>query len=547
VNEASAADNGQTTVRVQLDSVYYELPRWCVGAKMTGYSSDVARSQQTTPDGKTWLQCIKELKLGFMGASMYRQGQPPSKGKPERGYDNWRIAAGAVVESGGGVMIEYMAGVGAPPGMPWGTTAKPEAADNIDRGAWGVQNCVDWADYMASVYGRDKIFLFEFYNEPACMRDAPDGSRPNGGFWYSYTNFKNPDELAWDWAINHQQDYYQAVKTKYPSAVLCGASYAAPAANYSPGDAKRWTTGYPGARVSAANPNTRYEDALSLHCYGYEAGHLKQNQPGAAAGTVQAIFNSIFYPVLDRPGRISGYKAGVDQWVEETRRSQNGKDCRLVDTEWWVYSPEEIEGRRFPVGGKEGSHQAVADVLGWIVHCQNADRWQFVALQYHMANVSAGGGLDAQGRPTWFSPQDGLFCDSGDKVWRTGRYFALKDISARMANNYPVLVRSTVTGPNAPASPRDNSPGTQIQACAGLSKDKSSLAVCLANIGDTTQTVEIAYGNAAKGAVHGVAVPASLDVEVPLTQLSPQFTDDSHRAVTVTLEGYTAALVEVAR
>ncbi len=68
----------------------------------------------------------------------------------------------------------------------------------------------------------------------------------------------------------------------------------------------------------------------------------------------------------------------------------------------------------------------------------------------------------------------------------------------------------------------------------------------MANIGDSRQTVEIAFGRPAAGNVSGVEIPASLDVETPLTKLSNvAFTDDSHQSVSLTLDGFTAAMVEV--
>src|ERR1035437_7610732 len=141
-NINATAVSAETTIHVQLEQVYYELPRWCVGAKLTAYASDYAggdytsdprRAKRTTTlDGKNWLTCIQEMRLGFIGASMVSQGRPPNKGKPDPHYDDWRVAAGAVVASGGGLMLEYMAGVGPPAGMPRGTTNARELAANFD-------------------------------------------------------------------------------------------------------------------------------------------------------------------------------------------------------------------------------------------------------------------------------------------------------------------------------------------------------------------------------------------------------------------------------
>ena len=143
-------------------------------------------------DGKAWLTCLREMKLGFVGGSMVRQGRPPNKGTPDPNYDDWRVAAGAVVAGDGGIMLEYMAGVGPSPGMPGGTSSAPELASNVDPypGAWSVQNCVDWADYLASVHGADKLRLAEFYNEPATMNDLQLGSYSHT-FWYSSELFNN--------------------------------------------------------------------------------------------------------------------------------------------------------------------------------------------------------------------------------------------------------------------------------------------------------------------------------------------------------------------
>ncbi len=548
-SRGDAADLRQTdvhsTVHVRLDNVYYELPRWCVGVKLTAYAVDFAGSDpknasETTPDGKNWLACIKDMKLGFIGASMGEQGLPPNKGRPNRHFADWCRAADAVVQSGGGVMIEYQAG---PRGMPKATKLPPEQADNVDDGEWSPQNCLDWTNYMASRDGADKIRLFEFYNEPACMNNRQSGT--HGPCWYSFDDFKNAWRPCSDWATNHQQDYYKAVKTKYPDAVVCGSSFSAPASSYGAGEGLRYLQGYPGARVSATNPNTKYQDALSLHSYGFGQGAKDANTPTAPTGRLQAIFNSIFYPTYKEPGKISGYKAGVDQWIDNARRLPGGKTNRLVNTEWWGYDPKTTR-RWGPVGDEEGSHQAVADVLGLIVHCQNADRWLFDAIEYHAANVAEGRNTDGGKRPDQIVLTDCIFAEHQGKIWRSGRYFAIKDICARFGNNYPRLVRCDVVGPPSPAGPRNNSPGTQIQSCAGLSRDKSSLAICLANIGDSKQTIEIAFDRPAAGAVSAVKIPTRLDVETPLSKLSAlPFADQSHKAALITLEGYTAALVDV--
>lgn len=553
IHAAAVGAAPDTTVTVRPGEVYYELPRGCVGGKLTAYASDYAggsapsdpqRARRTTADGKTWIDCVKELKLGFVGASMVHQGRPPGKGTPDPHYDDWRATADAVVAAGGGIMIEYMAGVR---GMPQGTTLRPEDPANIDPdpGPWSVRNGLDWADFMAARHGADKIRLAEFYNEPATMNDHQLGSR---GCWYAYKDFKNADRLCADWATNHQQDYYKAFKAKYPHAVICGASYSSPAGLYNAGEGRRYLQGYPGARVSAQDPNTHYQDALSLHCYGFKAGAEQGGRglPTAPAGGVQAVFNSIFYPTLKNPALVSGYRAGVEQWLGMMRALPGGERNRLVNSEWWAYSPEPSAPGWWPVGGEEGSRQAVADVLGLIVHCQNADRWKFEALQYHAINVAEGRRPAAAGRPAEAKLPDCFFVSFGGKLWRTGRYFALRDISCRFANEYPALARCAVAGPASPAGPRDNSPGTQIQACAGLSRDRARLAVCLANLGDARRRVVVQLGRRAGATPHGVKIPPRLDPESPLVNLeSIPFTSAAHDAVELELEGFCAALVEL--
>jgi hypothetical protein len=554
--QANATEAGAgTTIQLQVEQVYYELPHWCVGAKLTAYASDYAggdypsdrqRAKRTTPDGKNWLTCIQEMKLGFVGASMVSQGRPPNKGKPDPHYDDWRVAAGAVVASGGGLMLEYMAGVGLPPGMPRGTTNAPELANNVDPdpGPWRVQNCLDWADYMVSLHGAEKLRLVEFYNEPATMNDWQMGSY-SGTYWYSSKEFKRYDRLCADWAANHQQDYYQPLKAKYPHTIICGGSYSDPAGRYNAGEAPRYLRGYPGARISTSNPNTKYQDALSLHGYGFQTGSNAFNTPGAPAGGVQAIFNSIFYPTLKNPGMVSGYRAGVDQWLGFVRPLERGTTNKLVNTEWWAYSPEGVGGW-YPTGGKEGSRQAVADVLGWIVHCQNADQWQFEAIQYHAVNVCSGRKTDPQGRPAEMNLPDAFFCESDGKLWRLGRYYAVKDICCRFANQYPRLLRCRVQGPPSPPSSRNNSPGTQIQACAGSNQDTTAVAICLANIGDTKQVITVSFGRRAAGDLRGIQVPPELKPETPLSPLSGlSFRDAKQDSIVLTLHGYSAALVEI--
>ncbi len=430
-----ASDAGLTSARsivnVRVDKVYYELPRWCVGMKLTAYcvdfaGSDPKRAAETTPDGKHWIDCIRDMKLGFIGASMGEQGLPPNKGTPNRHFADWCRAADAVVQSGGGIMVEYQAG---PRGMPHATKIPPEQADNVDDGAWSPQNCLDWTDYLAAKHGADKIRLFEFYNEPACMNNRQSGT--HGPCWYSYDDFKNAWRPCSDWATNHQQDYYKAVKSKYPQAVVCGCSFSAPASSYGAAEARRYLSGYPGARVSAGNANTLYEDALSLHSYGFGQGAKRASTPTAPTGRLQATFNAIFYPTYTEPGWVSGYKAGVDQWIKIARRLPGGKNGRLVNSEWWGYDPKRtrIWG---PLGGEEGSHQAVADVLGLIVHCQNADRWLFDAIQYHAANVAEGRGSVGR-RPDQIRLTDCIFADDHGRLWRSGRYYAIKEICALRA------------------------------------------------------------------------------------------------------------------
>lgn len=185
----------------------------------------------------------------------------------------------------------------------------------------------------------------------------------------------------------------------------------------------------------------------------------------------------------------------------------------------------------------------MADVLGLIVHCQNARRWQFEAIQYHSANVCEGRKPGPDGRPTEVRLPDTLFCDYGGKIWRLGRYFAIKEICCRFANHYPRLVRCLVHGPPSPPSPRNNSPGTQIQACAGLNKDGSALAVCLADIGNTPQTITLAVGRRVAGTPRAVEVPPMLDPKTPPVQI-PVSSGHRHTLV-LTVQGFCAALVEI--
>ncbi len=260
---------------------------------------------------------------------------------------------------------------------------------------------------------------------------------------------------------------------------------------------------------------------------------------------MQAIFNSIFYPVLKHPGLVSGYRAGVDEWLGCLRALEHGTTNKLVNSEWWAYCPEAVSGW-YPAGGREGSHQAVADVLGWIVHCQQADRWQFEAIEYHAVNLCSGRKADALGRPTEINLPDVFFCESAGQLWRLGRYYAVKDICCRFANHYPKLVRARVQGPPSPPSARNNSPGTQIQACAGLSEDQSALAICLANIGDTAQAVALSWGRRAVGMPKVIEIPPELAPETPLSQVPGlSFRDAAHDAVVFTLQGYSSVLVEV--
>jgi hypothetical protein len=163
------------------------------------------------------------------------------------------------------------------------------------------------------------------------------------------------------------------------------------------------------------------------------------------------------------------------------------------------------------------------------------------------ANATHGAETASSNETTIFIQLENVYyqCESGGRLWRLGRYYAAKDFCCRFANQYPKLVRCLVQGPPSPPSPRNNSPGTQIQACAGLSEDGKALAICFANIGNTAQAVTVSLGGLFAGVPKSIQVPPKLDPETPLRPIPDLSYRAGSRQVALTLQGYCAALIEV--
>jgi hypothetical protein len=154
----------------------------------------------------------------------------------------------------------------------------------------------------------------------------------------------------------------------------------------------------------------------------------------------------------------------------------------------------------------------LGDIIGTVVHCQNADKWKFDSLTIHSANSAP----IADDLGKWLASGATTVAISNNQLYRPVRYYAAKDMVGKFFNNYKKLVRVQSTSPMGPKG-NANNPIDSIQACAGLNENGDKVAVLIINT-NTQQSgdVRVAFDLTVSGAVQATILPAAHPMDTPL-------------------------------
>ncbi len=524
VAEPEVSPPFDATVEVAANEVYYTLPRHVWGMKFVGYRHESVNDTTTkSADGKTYSELILDLKMDWLKAAYYARFGTPSE--PDVIVQNWKTLADRIVDSGGVYFPEIHI---LPKGfLAGGSKLPPEDVDNIDDvvGGGSVSNVLAWFDLFAKEKGVDKLRGYEPYNEP-CTRT--DMQSPLKHLWYSKKDVAQADRKAADWATVHQRLIAAPLMEKYPGLTVCGSAFSSPASSYGIGELTRFIKGYEGWPWK--DNNAKQMTALSVHSYGFRAGS-GGSLPSAPDGG-QSSINSYFYPTYSNPGRQSGYKAAIDK-ILEVLEENGGEKVKIANTEWWAL------GSKF-LDAEAGSRSALGDVIGAVVHCQNADKWRFDSLTLHAANPAP----IASDLSKWIGPEDCMVGIANQRLYRPVRYYVAKDIVGKFLNNYKKLVRVQSASPMGPQGTANN-PIDSIQACAGTSDTEDKIAVLIINA-NTRQAVKIRVdlGGGVSGSARATLLPAAQPIDTPLPVETIPVKDNQ---VSLTIDPAGAVLLEASR
>ncbi|HBC89012.1 MAG TPA: hypothetical protein DCZ94_18895 [Lentisphaeria bacterium] len=508
----------EASVKVEANEVYYTLPKYVWGMKFTGYDNGRVNDESTkSADGKTYSELILDLKMDWLKAAYYARFGTPAE--PSIVAQNWKILADKIVDAGGAYFPEIHI---LPKGFP-GSKLPPEDVNNMDDavGGGGVENVMAWFDLFAKEKGVDKIRGYEPYNEPCTRTDIS----PSKQYWYSKKDGPHPDRKAADWATVHQRQIAIPLMEKYPDLTVCGSAFSAPASSYGIAELTRFIEGYEGWPWK--DNNTKYMTALSIHSYGFSGIKIK-GMPAAPDGG-QSSINSYFFPTYDNPGRKSGYRAAVDK-IRTVLEKNGGENVKLANTEWWALGTKLLD----PAAG---SRSALGDIIGTVVHCQNADKWKFDSISFHASNASP----MASDLSTWTGPEDCMVGIANNQLYRPVRYYVAKDIVGKFFNNYKKLVRVQSTSPIGSQGIANN-PIDSIQACAGLSEKGDKIAVLIMNANTQEKgNVTVAFDRVASGTVQATILPAAQPIDTPLPV---KMIDVKNNQVSLTIDPAGAVLLE---
>jgi hypothetical protein len=274
--------------------------------------------------------------------------------------------------------------------------------------------------------------------------------------------------------------------------------------------------------------NTAHMNAFSVHSYGYRAA---SGLPAAPDGG-QSSINSYFYPAYKKPGKVSGYRAAIDE-IRKVLDGAGGSGVKIANTEWWAIGNKYLD----PVNG---ARAAFGDVIGVIVHCQNAARWKFDSISFHTSSP----GPCKSDLSEWTGPEDFLIAIANEKLYRSQRYFTLRDICGHFLNGYKKLVDVATVSPLGPPGVAGN-PVPKIQACAG--ENSRRIGILLMNTdASAPETVRVSWKRPARGPVTVRKLPGRLPIDTPIpVEAVSKFDDSFKTSLTLELGSTEAVLLEI--
>jgi hypothetical protein len=517
----STKKTGKSKINIDTTNVYYTLPRHVWGMKFTGYYHEMVNKNFKTADGKTYSELILDLKMDWLKAAIDPIGTPEN---PSGAFKNWKTLADKIVDAGGVYFPELHI---APVGVP-GSKVRSHVVSNINKGnVYSVKAVMRWLDLLAKEKGKDKLRGYEPYNEPVCMNN-----RQSRHCWYSLKDFKDAERQCADWASVHHRQIAIPVMKKYPNMTVCGAAFSAPASHYGTKEINYFINGY--SNWPWKDNNTAYMNALSIHSYGFKDKGRIPSAPDAG----QSAINSYFYSTYKDPGNISGYWAGTDK-IRKLLDDSGGKKVKIANSEWWALGTEKLTPGA-------ASRSALGDIIGVMVHCINAAKWNFDSISFHAAHpVRVERDLSR-----WKGPEDAMVgvIDVDEKLFCPPRYYANRDINGPFMNNYKELVKTNViTSMSSPGIQKNAA--KKVYACAGIKTLKNGskkLGILVINI-DTrvADNVSLSWDKPASGKVKIIRLPGKLKMDTPLPVEKISLARGKTKNLSLVLGPAEAVLIEI--
>lgn len=517
----STKKTGKSKINIDTTNVYFTLPRHVWGMKYSGYYTEMVNNKKyKTVDGKTYSDLILDLKMDWLKAAMQPIGTPEN---PTSVFAAWKKLADKIVDAGGVYFPELHI---APAGVP-GSKKRPEIINNINKGnEYSVKAVMKWLDFLAKEKGKDKLRGYEPYNEPACMNN----NQCRKDCWYSTKDFKDPARLCADWASVHHRQIAIPIMKKYPNVTVCGSAFSAPASHYGIKELNWFINGC--SNWPWKDNNTAYMNALSIHSYGFRDKGVIPSAPDAG----QSAINSYFYSTYQNPGKVSGYWAATDK-IRKLLDDAGGKKVKIANSEWWALGTKKLTPGA-------ASRSALGDIIGVMVHCINAKKWNFDSISFHAANPVA----IEKDLSRWRGPEDGMVCVVGGELLRPPRYYANRDINGPFMNNYKELVKTNVfTSMSSPGIQKNAA--KKVYACAGIKTLKNGskkLGILVINI-DTrvADNVSLSWDKPASGKVKIIRLPGKLKMDTPLPVEKISLARGKTKNLSLVLGPAEAVLIEI--
>lgn len=452
-------------IQPRFGSVDHVLDSKFLGSKFFGPGSSSVG--MTTADGKTLPQLCAESGLQFMPWHELRQSWG-SVAFPSARTQVWISIVDAMIAAGlnyGMMTMAGPSGVGRTSGDPSLTpqsTVGNYPSGSAERGpVWAH----DWVAWAAARWGASKCAYWELDNEWA--------TRSQGGidpYWYI------DSQNCADWGTTNFRNYAAQVDSAIPGVRKYGASYSTgaafnPATTFNPQihryiDGTGWAN-WPWGAVK----NTVY-GGVSIHSYGSSVGGPPSCQSSVSVATIISNIATL----------RSQYGTNV-----ATLRSLLTSADIMSNTEWWGLVANAFDSTSL-------ARECAGDIFGFIDHATNAATWNCKALALwgfgpgDVTNPSA-------------SPESIISTQAG-KLVRRPRYFVIRDILARFANQYPnIVITTTDTG----------------MAISGQSNDGLTGAVIALNLTSTTTTPVVAPTGWGFTVTKTTKLPIPLALDAPLT------------------------------